>query len=237
MQPVSIRNGIQEQIMCGRFALPYPSKTVAEHFSISEEVSFASRYNIAPSQNIAVVRGKQDAPGLQMAMMRWGLIPNWAKDERLGYKMINARAETVAEKPAFRSAYRQRRCLIAAGGFYEWQRQGKNKQPYFLTVKEKKIFAFAGIWERWQSPVGEPVESCAILTTAANSSVRTVHDRMPVIVAPTEYNLWIDPVWERDILQQILRFGQLTSLRIYPVSDMVNSPQNDSPSCIQEILL
>jgi putative SOS response-associated peptidase YedK len=237
MQPVSIRNGVQEQIMCGRFALPYPSKTVAEHFSIPEEVFFAPRYNIAPSQNIAVVCGKQDAPGLQMAMMRWGLIPNWAKDEKLGYKMTNARAETVAEKPAFRSAYRQRRCLIAAGGFYEWQRQGKNKQPYFLTVKDTKIIAFAGIWERWQSPEEEPVESCAILTTAANSSVRGIHDRMPVIVAPADYNLWIDPGGERDLLQQILRFSQSISLRIYPVSNMVSNPRNDSPGCLQEIRL
>ena len=223
--------------MCGRFALPYPSKTVAEHFSVSEQISFAPRYNIAPSQHLSVIRSKKDGPGLQMAMMRWGLIPRWAKDEKIGYKMINARAETVAEKPAFRSAYRQRRCLIAAGGFYEWKREEKSKQPYYLTMKDKKIFAFAGIWERWQSPGGKPVESCAILTTEANGSVRSIHDRMPVIIAPIDYDIWLGPVPDQDRLQQLLRFGQLTSLRIYPVSDMVNSPKNDSPSCIQEILL
>jgi putative SOS response-associated peptidase YedK len=223
--------------MCGRFALPYPSKTVAEYFSVPEEISFAPRYNIAPSQHLAVICSNKDAPGRQLAMMRWGLIPNWAKDEKLGYKMINARAETVAEKPAFRAAYRRRRCLIAAGGFYEWQRQEKIKQPYYLTMKDTKIIAFAGIWERWQSPEGEPVESCAILTTAANSSVRGIHDRMPVIVAPADYNFWIDPGAERDILQQILRFSQSISLSIYPVSAMVNNPTNDAPGCLQEIRL
>ena len=222
--------------MCGRFALPYPSK-IAEHFSLSEEIPFAPRYNIAPSQQIAVIRSMKGLPGRQLAMMRWGLIPHWAKDEKIGYKMINARSETVAEKPAFRSAYRQRRCLIAAGGFYEWKREGKRRQPFFVTMKDKNIVAFAGIWERWQSPAGEAVESCAILTTEANSLVRTIHDRMPVIIAPAYYNLWIDPVGDRDRVQQLLRPCSPSSLLIYPVSDMVNSPRNDSPGCLQEIRL
>jgi len=172
-----------------------------------------------------------------LAMMRWGLIPQWAKDDRLGYTMINARAETVAEKPAFRSAYRQRRCLIAVDGFYEWKREGKRRQPYYLTMKDKSIFAFAGIWERWQSPAAEAVESCAIITTEANSSICSIHDRMPVIIAPADYNLWIGPVNDRDRLQQLLRPCPSSSLLIYPVSDMVNSPRNDSPGCIQKIRL
>lgn len=223
--------------MCGRFALPYPSKTVGEHFSLLEERPFAARYNIAPSQPIAVVRSKKNAPGRQLEMMRWGLIPHWAKDEKLGYKMINARAETVAEKPAFRSAFRQRRCLIAAGGFYEWKREGKSRQPFYLTMKDNIIFAFAGIWERWHSPAGETVDSCAIITTEANSAVRPIHDRMPVIIGPADYNRWLDPALDGNLLQQLLKPCSPTALLIYPVSNMVNNPRNVSSGCIQEIRL
>jgi putative SOS response-associated peptidase YedK len=223
--------------MCGRFALPYPSKTVAEHFAVPDEISFAPRYNIAPSQKISVIRSRKDGVDLQLTMMRWGLIPSWAKDVTIGYKMINARAETVGEKPAFRSAFKQRRCLIAAGGFYEWKRAGKHKQPYYLTTEDKAIFAFAGIWEQWHSPAGELVESCAIITTEANSTVRSIHDRMPAIITPTYYNLWIQPGGDKDELQHLLRPSPSSSLLIYPVSDMVNSPKNDSPGCLQEIRL
>ena len=194
------------------------------------------RYNIAPSQQVAVIIHNKDFPERKLVMMRWGLIPSWAKDHKIGYKMINARAETVAEKPAFRSAFKQRRCLIPTDGFYEWWHNGKSKQPYFVTMKGKGLFAFAGIWERWKSPSGDVVESCSIITTDANSLISKIHDRMPVIIQPESYGIWLDPVHSTQGLKHFMRPFSPYKMTTYPVSNMVNSPQNDSPACIRRSL-
>jgi putative SOS response-associated peptidase YedK len=167
--------------------------------------------------------------------MRWGLIPAWAKDAASSYKMINARSETAAARPAFREAMRRRRCLIPADGFYEWKRAGKEKLPYCFTLAGDAVFAFAGLWERWKNPLGEMVESCAILTTTANEIMRDVHDRMPVILAPDAYNRWLDPSFTRvEELQPLLQ-PYAGSMRRYRVSQRVNQVKYDDPECAAEV--
>ena len=178
--------------MCGRFTLSTPIKELARFFHLPELPHLNARYNIAPSQPVATVLVL--TAGREFRLMRWGLVPPWAKDLGIGSRMINARAETVPEKPAFRSALRERRCLILADGFYEWERKGTVKQPHYIHKTDKSPFGFAGLWERWQPPEGgEPVESCTIITTEANALVRTFHERMPVILAPENFDPWLDP--------------------------------------------
>ena len=222
--------------MCGRFALAKTSEEIADYFSLKQLPDLPPRYNIAPSQQIAVIIHKDEFPERKLVMMRWGLIPSWAKDEKIGYKMINARAETVSEKPAFRSAFKKRRCLIPTDGFYEWWHKGKSKQPYFVTMKNKGLFAFAGIWDRWKSPTGEIVESCSIVTTDANSLIGKIHDRMPVIIQRESFGTWLNPVQSEIGLKQYMRPFSPYKMTTYPVSNMVNSPQNDSPACIKRSL-
>ncbi len=174
--------------MCGRFAFFAHRKRLQEQFSLShipEEIP--SNYNITPGQDIAAVREMKDGTR-GLVMLRWGLVPSWARDFKTGYRMINARAESVAEKPAFRNAFKRRRCLIPASGFYEWQKQGQDgKQPWFIRIKEEDIFAFAGLWEHWESADGQPVESCTIITVESNELIARIHDRMPVILHKEDY--------------------------------------------------
>ena len=241
--------------MCGRFTLRTPATVLIEHFDLDvrgdrQLALFEPRYNIAPTQEIVVVRA--DAPGgrRSAAMMRWGLIPSWTKEPASGPPMINARGETLAEKPAFRSAFRSRRCLIPADGFYEWQQsaggsRGK-KQPYYIHRRDGEPFAFAGLWEKWK---GEPspsptlkvsgsdaplaVESCTIVTTAANDQLRELHDRMPVILAPGDYEQWLNPdVQDPAMLQHLLEACPHDELVAEPVSTHVNRVANDDPRCI-----
>jgi putative SOS response-associated peptidase YedK len=179
--------------MCGRFRLSRADKQIAEHFDTPDEMEWSPRYNIAPAQRVAVVRQNSERPVRQFSLMRWGLIPYWAKDPSIGYKMINARAETVAEKPAYRESFKSRRCLIPADGFYEWKKAGKVKQPYHFGMADDSIFAFAGIWDRWKNPQGEVIETCLILTTTPNALLADVHDRMPVVLPLEHYDLWLDP--------------------------------------------
>lgn len=221
--------------MCGRFSLSKPVEAVAGHFSVKSETPLLPRYNIAPSQMIAVIQKQPGGPERQLSMMRWGLIPRWGKDSRIGFKLINARAETLTEKPAFRPAYRQRRCLIAADGFYEWRHEGRQKQPYLFQMKEGGIFAFAGIWEQWQSPTGEDVLSCSIITTAANDLVHQVHERMPVIIEPGNYDFWLDPAQNADALKPLLQPFSPDQMTAWPVGARVNSPRNDDPDCMKKI--
>jgi putative SOS response-associated peptidase YedK len=196
-------------------------------------------YNIAPSQSVAVWQPDTEP---QFHWLRWGLIPAWAKDPKIGYKLINARAETIAEKPSFRTAFRQRRCLILADGFYEWQQVegSRHPHPYFIGMSDERPFAFAGLYERWESPDGEKIDSCTIVTTAANevmapihnSAVPTLRERMPVILAPQEYAQWLDPgCKEIDRLQALLDPYPAAEIKIYPASTLVNSPKNNSPAC------
>lgn len=222
--------------MCGRFALITPGEVLAEQFQLSEVPALAPRYNIAPTQPIAAVRLAREGIARELVLLRWGLIPSWAKDPGVGSRLINARSETVAEKPSFRSAFKSRRCLVPADGFYEWQRQERGRQPFFIRMREGTPFAIAGLWEHWQGPEGEVIESCTLLTTAANEVMRPLHDRMPVILNPKDYDLWLDPdVQKREALSPLLRPYTAEAMVAYPVRPVVNSPANDSPLCIEPL--
>ncbi|MFH1923901.1 MAG: SOS response-associated peptidase [Planctomycetota bacterium] len=224
--------------MCGRFTLRAPASVVAAQFGLFEMPPFAPRFNVAPTQPVAVVRCAFDEPKprRELAWLRWGLIPSWAKDPAIGNRMINARAETVAEKPAYRAAFRQRRCLVVADGFYEWQRLGARKQPYFIRMRDDRPFAFAGLWESWQGPEQGPVESCTLLTTEPNELLEPIHNRMPVILAADDYQQWLDPaVRKPEMLEPLLRPFPAERMIADPVSTYVNSPTRDDPRCIDPI--
>lgn len=218
--------------MCGRFALPNPEE-VAGHFGLKKGGEPAPRFNIAPSQGVAAVRLSPETGERELTVLHWGLIPFWAEDRKIAYRMINARGETVAEKPAFRAAFKQRRCLIPALGFYEWEHKSKTKQPYFVRLADAGMLAFAGLWEHWQGEEGEVIESCTIITTGANSTVARLHDRMPVIVGPADYDSWLDPRTDKKRLLALVKpfAGEMVA---YPVGKGVNNPKNDEPRCLEE---
>lgn len=223
--------------MCGRFALTLPSKKVMAQFNIKEEVDLKPRYNIAPSQQIAVVRQKPNFNN-ELLMMRWGLIPFWAKDTKMSYKMINARGETLAEKPSFKGPFKKRRCLIPANGFYEWQKipGEKMKQPHFIHMKGKHLFAFAGLWEEWENPAdGKMVLSCTIVTTGANKLLSRIHDRMPVIVKESQYGIWLGQTSGPDRLNELIRPYDPFKMSSYKVSGMCNKAEYDAPGCIKRV--
>jgi len=221
--------------MCGRFTLRAPASAVAEQFALFDVAPFQPRFNVAPTQPVAVVRRMAvEEPQRELAWLRWGLIPGWAADPAIGARMINARAETAAQRPAFRAALGRRRCLVVADGFYEWQKAGPRKQPYFLRLRDDRPFGFAGLWESWEGPEQAAIESCTILTTEANELVRPIHDRMPVIVAPADYERWLDPgVQGAEAVRPLLRPYPSEAMMAYPVGPRVNSPARDDPACIQ----
>jgi putative SOS response-associated peptidase YedK len=222
--------------MCGRFTLTDPDADLAVQFNLPEIPDMQPRYNIAPTQPVAVVRVAGKSQAREMVMLHWGLIPFWAKDPKIGSRMINARAETAAEKPAFRAAFRRRRCLVVADGFYEWQKQNGTKQPFFIRLRDKHPFAFAGLWEHWEGPDDSIIQSCTLLTCNPNDFLKAIHNRMPVILDPADYDLWLDPeVEDRDLLQPLLHPYPAQSMDGYPVSRYVNSPDNDSPRCIEPL--
>ena len=193
----------------------------------------SASYNIAPSQDIVAVRAGEGRR--EMTLLRWGLLPSWAKDLKTGYRMINARAETVADKPAYRAAFRLRRCLIPADGFYEWRQTGDGKQPYHIRMKDGGVFAFAGIWERRERD-GEVIESCSIIVTAANDTIRPVHDRMPVIVAAGDYAAWLDAgLRDPDEVKPYLRTWPAETMEAFAVSTRVNRPANNDARCIEPV--
>ena len=211
--------------MCGRFAQRTPAKTLARQFQVEEVPEVEPSYNIAPTQNIlGIRRGKE---GREAALLKWGLIPSWAKDVSGGAKLINARAETVTEKPSFREAFRHRRCIIPADGFYEWQRTGGRKQPFFFRMKDEQPFGFAGLWESWRAGDGRVLETCAIITTTANEVLEPVHDRMPVILSPADYELWLgEEARKADLVKELLRPYPSSEMVSYPVSTMINNTSN-----------
>lgn len=222
--------------MCGRFTFTQPENLVTEVFQLSSSPTLSPRYNIAPTQSVPTVLLDSDDGERQFKMLRWGLIPSWAKDMKMGAALINARAETVAEKPAFRSAFKRRRCLILADGFYEWQQEEKKKQPYYFRLQEGKLFAFAGLWERWEKGEGDAIESCTIITTEANELMQPFHDRMPVILDPKDYEKWLDSqVQKPESLQSLLQPYQSEEMTVYPVSTKVNNARTDSPDCIKQL--
>lgn len=214
--------------MCGRYALTSPPAVLAERFHLLWTPEFEPHYNIAPSQTIPVVR--ETGQGREMALLRWGLIPSWAKEASIGMKLVNARGETLADKPAFRSAYRQRRCLIPADAFYEWKAIAGRKQPYCIRMRDGGPFGMAGLWERWKAPDGQTVESCAIVTVDANALIAELHERMPLILAPDDYDAWL-----RAESQQLPPAVAAQDMRSYPVSPLVSNARNDVPACLDPI--
>lgn len=201
-------------------------------YRLSSAPDLSQRYNIAPSQHVAVVR-QQNGGDRELTSLQWGLIPSWSKDSAIGYKLINARSETVHEKPSFKQAFHARRCVIPASGFYEWEKRGKEKIPHYIHLRDGDIMSLAGLWERWKSPEGEELETCTILTTAANSLVIRLHDRMPVLLHRAEFDIWLDR--ENDDVNRITELFQpypSYQLEEYVVTRDVNSPRNDSPDCI-----
>lgn len=221
--------------MCGRYTLLSSPKAIQEHFALDKAPDLGPRYNIAPTQQVAAIRRPDPTSPRELVRLRWGLVPSWADDLSIGNRLINARAETVAGKPSFRSAFRSRRCLVVADGFYEWQRQGKNKQPFYFCLRDGKPFAFAGLWERW-SRDDQVVESCTLITTEANERVQAVHDRMPVILPAIAYDAWLDPSATRPLeLTHLLRPYPAGELVAHAVGARVNSPYNDDPTCIERV--
>ncbi len=219
--------------MCGRYRLSRRKQLVEEYFDTeSDEPEWTPRYNIAPSQPVPVIRQNPKEPRRELSLMRWGLIPSWAKDASVAARMINARSETAGTKPAFRDPLTNRRCLIPADGFYEWQRTGKVKQPYCFEVNDGELFAFAGIWDRWTDPSRNTVETCSILTTSPNAVTSAVHDRMPVILDPDSYDIWLDPGM-RDVTttSELLKPYDAHQMRCYPISTRINYVSNDDEEC------
>jgi putative SOS response-associated peptidase YedK len=218
--------------MCGRYTLKTPANVLVERFDLDDyPSSITPSYNIAPTQEVAAVVEEDQKRKLEM--LRWGLIPSWAKDPSIGNKMINARAETVSEKPSFRKAFKVRRCLILADGFYEWQRTDNSKQPYHIKLEDDSPFAFAGLWETWGMN-GEEIRSCAVITTEANQLMNEIHHRMPVILHPEDYELWLDPNFdEKEPLTSLLKPYPADAMEAYPVSRRVNKPSNNEPSVLE----
>lgn len=220
--------------MCGRFTLTVSPDELRQAFPNFEiPVDLPPSYNIAPTQPIPVIPNDQNNA---LTFYRWGLVPSWAKDENFGgYTLINARAETVAEKPSFRSSFRHKRCLVLADGFYEWKKNPAGRKiPYFISLNSQQPFGFAGLWDKWISPHGDPLYSACIITTKPNRIVKTIHDRMPVILHQEDHELWLSP-GEGDpaALQRLLDPYPAEELQAYPVSPFVNSPKNNDPRCIE----
>ena len=223
--------------MCGRFVLMTPGRDLAERFGLEEALDLEPRYNIAPTQVVVIIRLNRDTLQRCSAQVKWGLIPFWAKDASIGNRLINARSESASEKPAFRAAFKARRCLVPADGFYEWKKQeGKQKQPYLVRSADGSPFAFAGLWDGWTGPDGDTLESCTILTTDANDLTRPIHDRMPVILKPEYYDLWLDPaVKDPALLKPLLRPYPSEEMVTQPVSPKVNRATYDAPDCVEAV--
>lgn len=218
--------------MCGRYTLTVSARVLADVFDVPEMAGLQPRYNIAPTQPVVIVRATE-AGDREMKMVRWGLIPFWAKEAKIGARMINARGETAASKPAFRAAVKSRRCLVPADGFYEWMKTGAGKQPHLIRFADQRPFAFAGLWERWRPADGEPVESCTIITTTPNDLVSQIHDRMPVILPTTTHAEWLAPEpMAPPRLEQLLIPFSPDKMEAIPVSTRVNKPANDDPECM-----
>ena len=206
---------------------------VAQVFDLPDWPDVLRRYNIAPGQDIPAVIQNRETASRELRSLPWGLVPFWAKDPSIGNRLVDARTETLATKPAFRKPLRERRCLVLADGFYEWEQQGRRKQPWHIRMRDARPFAFAGLWDRWQLAEGTPIETVTIVTTAPNALVGRIHDRMPAILPGTEYGLWLDPTYQDvERLQAVLRPYSDDEMVAYPVSTQVNNPANDFPDMI-----
>jgi len=222
--------------MCGRFTLRTPTPVLVTTFRVNTFPELGPRFNIAPTQQVAVVRNR-DAER-QAVAMHWGLVPSWAKDPKIGNRMMNARSETAASKPSFRAAFQRRRCLVVADGYYEWKRIGKQKQPFLVRLHDDRPFAMAGLWESWQGnengSSAEPMLSCTILTTDSNELTSDLHDRMPVILAEANWNAWLEPIGDSsDPLQSLMVAHPSDEMKMDPVSTYVNNSRNEGPGCVE----
>ena len=216
--------------MCGRYLLTTPVDALGQLFRFMERPNLGARYNIAPTQDVPIVRRTRAGDGRELLMVRWGLVPYWADDVKIGNRLINARAETIERTPAFREAYQRRRCLVPADGFFEWRKAGKARQALLIRRKDQAPFAFAGLWERWRQPDGSVLRSCTIATCPANALLAPVHDRMPVILAEGDCERWLDPAAADG--RALLRPCPAEWLEAYEVGPRVNSPANDDPECV-----
>jgi len=224
-----------EAAMCGRFVLTTPAQVIAEAFGVDAPADVAPRYNVAPGQRVAVVREAGPAGGRRLDWLRWGLVPSWSREMPRAVALINARADTAAVKPSFRTAFRQRRCLVPASGFYEWQAPagGGRKQPWLFTLHDATPFAIAGLWEPWRPSEGPVLESCTLLTGVPNELVAPIHDRMPIILPPDLWDEWLDGGL-RDVerLQSLLGTFPAAAMSARPVDTWVNDARHDDPRCI-----
>jgi len=218
--------------MCGRFAFHITSEELAKYFGLSKDIVLPARFNIAPSQPVPVVRLNREGEA-RLSEIRWGLIPFWAKDKAIGARMINARAETVGQKPAYRAPFRRRRCLVLASGFYEWQATAAGKVPHYFSHEQGEPLAFAGLWDRWEEPGSEAVDSCTIVTVPAEGVVKPVHNRMPLLLAASQHRGWIDRDTPVTQLEEWLHDAAAPPLRSWPVARTVNDPRHDGAELIQ----
>ncbi|HLJ62860.1 MAG TPA: SOS response-associated peptidase [Stellaceae bacterium] len=224
--------------MCGRYLLTTPAEALRQLFDFIEQPNLGPRYNIAPTSVAPVIRQRREPKGERtLAPLRWGLVPVWAESVSLGAPLINARAETLTEKPAFRTAFRRRRCLVPADGFYEWKEEGgTTRQPYVISRIDSAPIAFAGLWERWMDKAkNQPLDSFTIITTSANDLLRPLHERMPVILAPESWARWLDPESEAAPLTALLVPAPNEGLRYAPVDRRVNSVRNDAPDLLRPV--
>lgn len=221
--------------MCGRFTVSMDIEELQQAFpGVDFGLYLKPNFNVAPSQTVLAI---PDFESSKAHAFHWGLVPPWSKDKSIGYKMINARAETLAEKPSFRKPLQKQRCLIPTNGFFEWKAAGNTKQPYYIRLKSGKPFAFAGLWEKWMQSDQEPLYSCTIITTVANELLQTLHQRMPVILPPDHYPTWLDTsIVESDRLSALLKPYGSEQMSFFPVSTLVNNPRNNSPDCVQAVL-
>lgn len=218
--------------MCGRFTIYSPPELIQSYFELSELYPFIPSYNVAPSQMVLAIRENNNHQRVGLPL-RWGLVPSWMKEENISTKLINARVETVHEKPSFRHAFKSKRCLVVADGYYEWNQEITPKQPYYIQTQDKELMAFAGIWEHWQNKEGKQIESCAIMTQDANSQLAQVHSRMPVIIDQQHFKTWLDTDNHHiEDIRKLLSSIPYPSMRITPVSPKVNNPRFNSPECI-----
>ena len=215
--------------MCGRFTF-VDIEDIRERFN-AEPINLKPNYNVAPTQNVPVIVNNG-----QLAMFKWGLIPFWAKDPSIGNKLINARAESVDEKPSFKASFQRKRCLIIADGFYEWKKEGASKRPHRIILKNKELFGFAGLWDTWKSPSGEIVSSCTIITTTPNELMASIHNRMPVILSRDSERVWLDQgIVDSNLLKSLLFPYPAELMLAYEVSSLVNSPKNNGPECLEPV--
>jgi len=221
--------------MCGRFALTTTPNILAKLFQLDQVPEYKPRYNIAPTQPVVAVLQAPEGDGFLARVLKWGLVPSWAQDPQMGSRLINARAETIAEKPAFRQAFRHRRCLLPADGFYEWVTSSdQTKQPYLFRLLQGDCFSFAGLWEHWESSNGTVINSCTILTTDSNELIQPLHHRMPVIVPPESYKKWLDLRLDYPALaESIFRPYPAAEMTGFPVDPAVNDPHHDTPACME----